>query len=101
MSGSGDMSALLEALKRKEGASATGATSDGPSMSDADPSLPGDDPSPQPDGEDASATNAKIVDMLQSQYPKIFAKISQMVEDDPDSGSDTDLGAVSPDPMGS
>jgi hypothetical protein len=46
---------------------------------------PGDENSPEDDAED----NAKIVDVLQSQYPTIFAKIQKQIEAE-DQGSESD-----------
>lgn len=80
--------ALMSALKLKQPAgglpqSAPAMSSD-PSQGDSDPSQGDSDP----DNQDTAATNAKIVDILQTSYPKTFARISQMLDDDPDTQTD-------------
>src|ERR1700722_19256998 len=101
------INALMVALKRREGGSGLAGMGDAPAApvtgsqaagmgpndmtgEDDDSGVPdqGADPTdPDTDHDTDSstaATNAKIVGVLQSSYPKIFAKISAQVEDDPD-----------------
>lgn len=99
------INALLAALKMKQ--SAAGGLPMGDELPNAKPaatdnqphvdlSLDGDTPTPDDDDDDGG-TNQKIVDILQSTYPKIYAKISAMVEDEPDTTEDD---PTQPDPSG-
>lgn len=88
------INALMSAIKMKE-ASGAGLP---PDEAAGTPSEPQDGTHPDPDDTDQedAGTNAKIVDILQSQYPRIFAKISSMVDDDPDTQTDDASAPVAP-----
>jgi hypothetical protein len=98
------MQALMQALKMKEQGSSALLPNAKPAATDnmphTDLSLDAQPTDPDEDSDNDADTNAKIVDILQDQYPRIFAKISSMVEDDPDSGSDLDNDPTQPDPSG-
>lgn len=99
----GSMSALMEALKRREGSAGLDGMGDAPAKPDAgtqanamgpsdmsgednDSGTTSEDSSNDPDDEggNSAANNSKIVDILQSTYPRIFAKINAMIHDDPE-----------------
>lgn len=96
---SGNMSALLQALKQKQGAAPTDPGDGmGPSSS-ADPSDPSD-PTDDPSDPATDAMNAAIVGILQTTYPKIFAKVSEMAEQQSQDDPEAQAGpAPSADPM--
>lgn len=87
--GGGGIGALLLALKQRE---ADKSNMDGMGDDDSGPDDQGSDPSDGPSDDDTSPEenkmNAQIVDVLQSTYPKIFAKIQQQIQQPDDSDSD-------------
>lgn len=85
MAGMNDINALLAALKAKEGG---GGMSAEPDTSD-EMTAPEDEGSDQ----DMEEDNGKIVAVLQSDYPQIYAKISKQIE--AEDGASTDAS----DPM--
>lgn len=86
-----DINALLSALKAKEGGGGMPASAAAtPDVSSDPPAEPSADPSEE-SSEGSAEDNAKIVDILQQQYPKIYATISAQVESD--DGSSDDSGA--------
>ena len=98
------INALMIALKRREGSSGLNGMGDAPAAPDVaskaagmgpndmtgeddDSGVPDQGADPDVDHEpdaDTAKHNAEIVGILQSSYPKIFAKISAQVEDDPE-----------------
>lgn len=85
------MDALLEALK------STPSASKGPDLS----SLSSDAPAPDDDADSAEKCS-KIVDLLQTSYPKIFAKLSAQVDAEDQSSPEDDAApdaAPAPAPM--
>jgi hypothetical protein len=82
-----NISALLAALKNKEGSAP-----DDSDLSDSTDESPDEEGTDQDDAED----NAKIVAVLQTDYPTIYAKIAKQVEAGDDDTSGTEADASQP-----
>lgn len=94
-----DITALLQALKSKEGGGGIPASAAAsPDVSLDPPASPSDDGSEDEDNQNSPEENAQIVQILQTQYPKLYLTISAQVQRDPpdqesDDGDPSDLMA--------